>query len=64
MRILSLEREESGLSKIRGYRTRMLSLWLQERMFWVSEQRLVDRANTFRWNSCMIELEMEDLEKR
>ena len=28
---------------IRGYRKRMLSLWLQKGMFWVSEQRLVDR---------------------
>ena len=28
--------------KIRGYRKRMLSLWLQKDMFWVSEQRLVD----------------------
>ena len=28
--------------KIRGYRKRMLSLWLQKGMFWVLEQRLVD----------------------
>ena len=28
--------------KIRGYRRRMLSLWLQKGMFWVSEQSLVD----------------------
>ena len=26
-------------------------------MFWVSEQRLVDQANTVRWNSWMTELE-------
>ena len=32
--------------KIREYRKRMLSLWLQKGMFWVSEQRLVDLANT------------------
>ena len=32
--------------KIRGFRTCMLSLWLQKGMFWVSEQRLVDQANT------------------
>ena len=58
MRILSLVREESGLakrirslSKIRGYRKRMLSLWLQKGMFWVSEQRLVDQANTICRNS-------------
>ena len=37
--------------KIRGYRKRMLSLWLQKGMFRVSEQRLVDQANTIRRNS-------------
>ena len=37
--------------KIRGYRKRMLSLWLQKGMFWVSEQRLVDQANTIHRNS-------------
>ena len=47
--------------KIRGYRKRMLSLWLQKGMFWVSEQRLVDQANTIRRNSSMTELEMEEL---
>ena len=31
--------------KIRGYRKRMLSLWLQKGMFWVSEQRLVDQRH-------------------
>ena len=39
--------------KIRGYRKRMLSLWLQKVMFWVSEQRLVDQANTICRNSWM-----------
>ena len=34
--------------KIRGYRKRMPSLWLQKGMFWVSEQKLVDQANTIR----------------
>ena len=34
--------------KIRGYRKHMLSLWLQKGMFWVSEQRSVDQANTIR----------------
>ena len=29
--------------KVRGYRKRMLSLWLQQGMFWVSKQRLVDQ---------------------
>ena len=39
--------------KIIGHRKRMLSLWLQKGMFWVSEQRLVDQANTIRSNSWM-----------
>ena len=50
--------------KIRGYRKRMLSLWLQNGMFWVSEQRLVDQANTIRRNSWMTELEIEELERK
>ena len=50
--------------KIRGYRKRMLSLWLQKGMFWVSEQRLVDQANTVRKNSWMTELEIEELERK
>ena len=33
-------------------------------MFWVSEQRLVDQANTIRWNSWMTELEIEELERK
>ena len=45
--------------KIRGYRKCMLSLWQQKGMFWVSEQRLVDQANTIRRNSWMTELETE-----
>ena len=49
---------------IRGYRKHMLSLWLQRGMFWVSEQRLVDQANTIRRNSWMTELEMEELERK
>ena len=40
----------------------MISLWLNKGMFWVSEQRLVDQANTFRRNSWMTELEIEELE--
>ena len=50
--------------RIRGYRKRMLSLWLQKGLFWVSEQRLVDQANTIRRNSCMTELEIEELERK
>ena len=49
--------------KIRGYRKRMLSLWLQKGMLWVSEQRLVDKANTIRRNSWTTELEIEELER-
>ena len=45
--------------KIRGYRKRMLSLWLQKGMFSVSEQRLVDQANIIRRNSWMTQLEIE-----
>ena len=33
-------------------------------MFWVSEQRLVDQANTTRRNNCMTELEIEQLERK
>ena len=50
--------------KIRGYRKRVLSLWLQIGMFWVSEQRLVDQANSIRRNSWMTELEIEELERK
>ena len=50
--------------KIRGYRKRMLSLWQQKGMFWVSEQRLVDQANTIRRNSWLTELEIEELERK
>ena len=32
-------------------------------MFWVSEQILVDQANTIRRNSWMTELELEELER-
>ena len=51
-------------SKIKGYRKRMLSLWLHKGMFCVSEQRLVDQANTVRRNSWMTELEIEELEMK
>ena len=51
-------------SKIRGYRKRMLSLWLQKGMFWVSEQRSVDQANTIRRNSWMTESTIEALERK
>ena len=50
--------------KIRGYGKRMLSLWLQKDMFWVSEQRLVAQANTIRRNNWMTELEIEELERK
>ena len=50
--------------KIRGYRKRILSLWQQKGMFWVSEQRLVDQANTIRRNSWMTELEIEEMERK
>ena len=50
--------------KIRGYRKRMLRLWLQKGMFWVSEQALVDQANNIRRNSWMTELEIEELQRK
>ena len=50
--------------KIRGYRKGMLSLWQQKGMFWVSEQRLVDQANTIRRNSWMTELEIEQMKRK
>ena len=50
--------------KIRGYRKRMLSLRLLKGTFWVSEQRLVDQANTIRRNSWMTELEIEELKRK
>ena len=50
--------------KIRGYRKCVLSLWLQKGMFWVSEQRLVDQANTICRNIWITELEMEELERK
>ena len=50
--------------KIRGYRKLMLSLWLQKGMFCVSEQRLVEQANTICRNSWMTELELEELERK
>ena len=50
--------------KIRGCRKRMMSLWLQKGMFWVSEQRLVDQANTIRSTSWMTELEIEELQRK
>ena len=79
MRFLSLVREESALAKkirslwsttygvnprLEGIESVMLSLWLQKGMFWVSEQRLVDQANTIFRNSWMTELDIEELERK
>ena len=50
--------------KIRGYRKRNLSLWLQKGMFWVSEQRLVHQTNNIHRNSWMTESEIEELERK
>ena len=50
--------------KSRGYRKRMLSLWLQKGIFWVLEEQLVDQANTICRNSWMTELEIEELERK
>ena len=37
---------------------------MQKGMFWVSEQKLVDEANTIRRNSWMTEFEIEELERK
>ena len=42
----------------------MLCLWLSKGMSWLSEQRLVDQANTIRRNSWMTQLEIEELERK
>ena len=49
--------------KVRGYRKRMLSLWLNKEIFWVSEQRLIDQPYTVRRNSWMTELLTNKLER-
>ena len=54
----------SSEPNIRRYRKRMLSLWLQKGIFWVSEQRLLDQVNAIRRNSWMTELEIEELERK
>ena len=36
---------------VRGYKKRMLSLWLNQGIIWVSEQGLGDQKNTIRRNS-------------
>ena len=46
------------------YRKRILSLWVQKGMFWVSEQRLADQENTICSKSWMTELGTEELERR
>ena len=53
----------SSEPRVRRYRKGMISLWLNKGMFWVSEQRLVDQANTFRRNSWMTDLEIEEMER-
>ena len=50
--------------KVRGYRKCMLSLWINKGMSWVSEERLVDQANTIRRNSWVTELEIEEQETK
>ena len=49
--------------KVRGYRKRILNLWLNKGMFCVSEHRLVDQVDTIHKNSWMTELEIEELER-
>ena len=48
---------------VRGYRKHILNLWLNKCTFWVSQEKLVDEANIIHKNSCMTELEIEELER-
>ena len=50
--------------KTRRYRERILSLWLQKGIFWASEQRLINQADTIRRNSWMSESEREEQERK
>ena len=50
--------------RIRGYRKCMLSFWQQKGVLRVSDQRLVNQANTIRRNSWMTELEIKELERK
>ena len=50
--------------EIKWYRKCILISWLQKGMFGVSEQGLVDQANTICRNSWMTELEIEELERK
>ena len=50
-------------SKARGYRKHMLSFWLNNGIFWVSKEKLVDQANIIHRNSLITVLEIEDLER-
>ena len=59
-----MERYLFSEPKVRGYRKCRLSLWLEKGMFWVSEQRFIDLANTIGRNSWMTELEIEELERK
>ena len=59
-----MERYLFSEPKVRGYRKRRLSLWLEKGMFWVSEQRFIDLANTIGRNSWMTELGIEELERK
>ena len=59
-----MERYLLSEPKISGYRKHILCLWLQKGMFWISEQRLIDQANTIHRNRWMTELEIEELERK
>ena len=49
--------------KVRGYRKRILSLWLNKGIFWVSAQRLFDQGKTTCRSSWMTDLEIEELKR-
>ena len=44
--------------KLLGYRKRMLSMCLEDDMFWISEKHLLGQANVVRMNRWMREIEL------
>ena len=48
---IAMECYQLSEPKVKGYRKRMLSLWLNEGMFWISEQRLIMVTRNIRRNS-------------
>ena len=47
-----------------GYRKRMLELWNSKSLFFITEQRLVDQANTIRQRGWLTEIELEKKKRK